>query len=305
MWRRRGLRPTTWARGRCATTYSERYHANLGRLAVHLDATAADLPTTVCSPALRRVNGTHLTDRQLLRYMLHQSALPIRYTDCFSSVVLAAGGARQQITFTYGDGPAQVPEPLQSWFARAEETPIYGLPAGSAVVIEVAQPLGDLMGSFITTAPAGYPPEAPGGPGPASIPVRLGGNLTFEGYAVGATEAQPGDAVELVTYWRVDGPTPPDLNMFTHLLFDPDGSPVAQADLLGPIAATLRPSDIFAQVHYLSLPARLLPDDYDLVIGVVNASGGRLPVLDDGAERGTRLFLQQIHVTDGGGEGDG
>ncbi len=276
------------------------YHANLGRLAPHLDATAGSIPTTVCSPALRRANPAHLSDRDILTYMMHQSDLPVRYADCYSSLVLAQGGARQQIAFTYGDGPALVPEPLALWLQDAQEVTIHGLPPGSAVEIEAQEAVNDLMGLFITTAPAGYPPEARGGPGPATLPVRFGGNLTFEGYQVGGDIYHPGETVEVVTYWRVDGPAPARLRMFTHVLFDPGGMPIAQADLLGPLAETLQPSDIFAQVHYIALLQRLQAGDYDLSVGMYKPDGERLNVLDNGQPRGDRLFLQQIHVTDAG-----
>lgn len=276
-----------------------RYHAHLGRLAARLEATAARIPTSICTPSVRSAFPGALSDRDILGYMIHRANLPIRYADCRRSLVLAQGGARQQIAFTYPDGPASLPEPLAFWMQDAQEVNVRGLPSGSVVEIEVQAALGDLMGRFITTAPAGYPPDAPGGPGPATLPVSLTGYLTFEGYQVGGDTYRPGDVVEVTTYWRVDGPTPSALSMFTHVLADPSGSPVAQVDLLGPVVETLEPSDIFAQVHYIPLPDPLVTGNYDLSVGMYKPDGERLAVLDNGAPRGDRLFLQQIHIVAG------
>ena len=274
------------------------YHANLGRLAAHADATARDIPTVLCSPSLMRTDAQqHLSDREMLGYMLHQTDLPVRYADCRSSLVLTHGGARGQILFTYANGPALVPEALAAWLSDARELRIGGLPAGSAIEVEVVQELGDAVGRFITTAPAGYPPEAPGGPGPATLPVRMGGNLTFAGYTVGDSTVHPGESVEVVTYWRVDGPTPKGLQMFTHVLFDPSGLPVGQIDLLGPLVETLKPSDFFVQLHYIPLREQMVFGKYDISVGMYMRDGERLAVYDGENARGDRLFLQQIEVT--------
>jgi 4-amino-4-deoxy-L-arabinose transferase-like glycosyltransferase len=275
------------------------YHANLGRLASHLEATARHIPTSICSPALNGASPDSFSDREILAYMLHQSDLSLRYVDCRSSLVLAQGGARQQIAFTYADGPALLAPPLTAWLEDAQEVPVPGLPPGSVVQIEVEQPLQDLLGSFITTAPAGFAPESPGGAGSVTLPVRLGGNVTFAGYQVGQEVYRSGDVVEVVTYWRVDGPTPSGLHMFAHLLFDPGGNPAAQEDVLGAMVETLRPSDFFVQLNLIELPDQMLAGYYDLSVGLYRtADGQRLPVLDDGQPRGDRLFLQQIQIVD-------
>ncbi len=274
------------------------YHGNLGRLAPHLDATARDLPTSICSPSLKLPDV--LSDRHILNYMLHQPDLPLRYADCNTSLVLAAGGARQQIAFTYPEGPAMLPAALSAWFNAAHALEVTGLPPRSVFLLDVETRLHDAVGRFLTMAPAGFGPASPGGVGPAALPVRFGGNLTFEGYEVGQEAYRPGETVEVVTYWRVDGETPDEVQIFVHLLSDPGSpTPVSQSDRLGPLLDTLCPADIFVQYSSFSLPQQMLGGAYDLSMGVYRASNGiRLPVLDEGQPRGDRLFLSQVVVAD-------
>jgi 4-amino-4-deoxy-L-arabinose transferase-like glycosyltransferase len=273
------------------------YHAHLGRLAAHLDATAGDLPTTVCSPYLDPTNPAELDDREMLAYMMHRSGLPVRYADCQQSLVLADGGARQQVTFTYRNGPDAMPPSLAAYFADAEALDVPGMLPGSAFEIDVETQLHDLLGSFITTAPAGFAPEASGGSGPVTLPVRFGGYITFEGYQVGADAYDPGDTIEVVTYWRKDGETPANVSLFAHVLSDPVGAPAVQSDRLGIKVETLQPGDVFVQVSLLELPEHILRGEYDISVGLyVMPRGPRLSVLDGERERGDRLFLRQVQI---------
>ncbi|MBN1283985.1 MAG: glycosyltransferase family 39 protein [Anaerolineae bacterium] len=279
------------------------YRANLGRLAPSLDATARTIPTTICSPSLTVYDPKVLSDREILRFMLHQDDLPLRYADCRNSLVLADGGKSQRIAFTYTDGPALLPAELGVWLGDAKPLDFPGLPPRSVFEVGVETPLHDLLGSFITTAPAGFAPESPGGPGPVQLPVRFGGNVTFVGYQIGSEEEvyHPGDTIPVITYWRVDGQAPSGLRLFVHVLSDPQGTaPIAQNDQLSPIVDTLLPDDIFVQYSLVYLPRPMLEGDYDISIGLYTVPDGeRLSVLDNEQPRGDHLFLRQIYIADG------
>ncbi len=281
------------------------YHARLGRLAPHLDATANDIPTTICSHALTVNDPDLLSDRDLLAYMLHQSDLPLRYADCRNSLVIAQGGERQQIAFAYPDGPALFPERMGVWLEGAKVLTLTGLPPHAVFEFSIEAALDDLLGSFITTAPTGFAPESPGGAAPVRLPVRFGGNVTFVGYQIAGGEVyHPGETIEVITYWRVDGQAPSGLNLFVHLLFDPLGAPVAQNDSLGTVVDTLEAEDIFIQHNLLYLPQQMLSGDYDLSVGLYTMPDRvRLPVFDDEQPRGDRLFVRKIYIV--GPEADG
>ena len=106
--------------------------------------------------------------------------------------------------------------------------------------------------------------------------------LTLLGYE--PLPHQSGEPLGLLTYWQVEpSPTaapdfspdlPWDLAIFVHLL-GPDGAIVAQSDGLDAVAATLRPGDIFIQLHTLTLPDPRLPESYTLQLGLYVRSDGR------------------------------
>ncbi|RMG80944.1 MAG: hypothetical protein D6712_17215, partial [Chloroflexi bacterium] len=107
---------------------------------------------------------------------------------------------------------------------------------------------------------------------------------------------QQGDIVAVITYWRVDGPLPSDLQLFTHLLSDPI-SIAAQHDTISISPRFTRERDVFVQVSYLPLPESLPDGEYRISIGAARSnSGERLKVLEGDNLRGDRLFLYTITV---------
>jgi hypothetical protein len=165
------------------------------------------------------------------------------------------------------------------------------------VYLDVASELGDTIGRFSTTAPAGYAPEAPGGENLAPTPVRFGNNLTFLGYdrALDSTYS-PGGIFTSVTYWRADGPLPDDLRIFTHILSDP-AAIVAQTDTISISPGELQSRDVFIQIMFVPLPPSLPDGMYNISTGAYRDTNDiRLAVLDGEQLRGTRLFLGQITV---------
>ena len=100
----------------------------------------------------------------------------------------------------------------------------------------------------------------------------------------------------MTTYWRLDGPPPPEFTLFSHLL----GTPVvviAQTDSLGVQIATFLPRDVFLQYSMIQTPGGMTPGLYSLSVGLYYPSTGkRLPAYENGEARADRLFLQRVEV---------
>jgi hypothetical protein len=275
------------------------YHGRLMQLAHHLDLTAETVPSVVCTSRLmpaRRLPD--LSDLQLLEMMMHRSDAPLRFADCGTGLVMVQGGSEEQIILLEPNTLSTMHPYLADWMLNGEALVDPALPSESVIRLDVSSELADVVGRFTTTAPAGFAPEAPGSEDLAAPPVHFGNNLTFLGYERAASEIfTPGGDLTFITYWRADGPLPPDLLLFTHILADPAALPIAQTDTISVSAGELEDRDVFIQITFVTLPFSTPPGVYNISVGAYRAdSGGRLPVLDGNQIRGTRLFLGQIVV---------
>lgn len=95
----------------------------------------------------------------------------------------------------------------------------------------------------------------------------------------------PGSSIEVISIWRLLGPTPEACVLFSQTL-DQRGALVAQQDQLGHPSMNWRTGDTLIQLHHLSLPPDLPPGSLHLIIGAYTREGiVRLPVtLPDGSE---------------------
>jgi hypothetical protein len=285
------------------TAYNGRY----AELADYVGSSAADLPTVICGwrldqPEIGTENvQTDLSDAQKIQLMMnHHHGLNLRYVDCENALVLANGGAGQQIILPDENLLRDSHIRIADWLARGSYLNNEHYPSESVMLLDVENTLADRMGVFTVTTPVRYAPEAGGlrqeafGP-----PVSFGNNLTFLGYVPESDPTYaPGSIVTLVTYWRIQaGQVPSDLRIFTHILADPSASPPANTDTINLDPRYLRNRDVFAQVTYVPLSESLPPGDYVVSIGAYqNTSEDRLTVLENGTTRGTRLFLYDITV---------
>jgi hypothetical protein len=274
------------------------YHARIGKLSHHLDMTADTIPTVLCVPELMPSPVLNApSDLQILTMMMHRPDTPLRYADCGTGLVLANGGEFQQVVLLDDTTFDNAHPYLKQWLQMGEMSTDPSLPPESVVYLDVATELGDTVGRFSTTAPAGFAPEAPGGENLAPTPVRFGNNLTFLGYdrAPGTTYS-PGDIFSSITYWRADGSLPDDMRIFTHILSDP-AAIVAQTDTISVSPGELQDRDVFIQVMFVPLPPSLPDGMYNISTGAYRDTNDiRLAVLDGEQLRGTRLFLGQIPV---------
>jgi hypothetical protein len=105
----------------------------------------------------------------------------IRYLDCGTGIVFTNGGEHQQLIILQPDAINGFHPYVREWIQQGDLIQ-EGVPPQSVVSMIVDDQLGDTIGRFTTTAPAGFAPESPGGVGSALLPVNFEGNLTFLGY---------------------------------------------------------------------------------------------------------------------------
>jgi hypothetical protein len=179
-----------------------------------------------------------------------RSGLRIVYFDCTSAWLYPSGG----------EAPG--------WYALFRDTARSGDPfiqrrlAAARLSYEQRRP-GALPSFAIyeqETEPAlpAYTPESP---------VRIG-SLTFLGYVSDiASSAQPGQTVEVETWWRVDSLPERPLSIMMHLA-GPGGTPVVVGDGLGMPIEQWQVGDVLVQRHRLTIPADALPGEYVPTTGV-------------------------------------
>jgi len=275
-------------------------------LAAFLDRTQDDLTTSICTFNLKglsegKLMSDRLSDPALLDLMTHRRDLDLRFSDCLTGLVLTRGGATQRFAFADSKAREVIPPPLKEWLNGGQTIPVEGLPDGTVLKINVESTLADMSGK-VTLSQVDWAPEATDGTSdPVKLPVRMGGYLTFEGYLLPLGPVyKPGDIVNVITYWRADGPhVPPDLRLFIHMLNNPNTEPVIQNDILSIDSGSLANRDVFIQIMQVPLPTTLPSNTYYLSIGAYrdhDPNKARLPIFDANNQRGDRLFLAQITV---------
>lgn len=278
----------------------EAYNGDLGKLALYLDHYADNAQMVVCGwlPEPYRTSSA-LTDSQLIFLMMNRETARLRPVDCYNALVLTNGGAYQQIIMPRPDVLDTAHPEIRWWLAQAQPVNLSSIPPNTVWSMALESVVADRMGMLTAQPSVSYAPEAGGSRDQLiNTPVSFAGNLTFLGYVPDVDSVyKPGETVTLVTYWRVDGRVPPDLQLFAHILADPGASPPANRDIIELSPRMLRNRDVFVQVTYIPLPESLPLGEYMVSIGAYQSSSdARLAVLDNGEPRGTRLFLYPITI---------
>jgi len=275
------------------------YHADLGALAQRIDTLAADLPTVICHERFNlRERAAELNATQRMLMMVNRPRQDVRYVDCKQAFVFPDAGANQQVIIAEPEEINGAHPRIRAWLDLGEVLEDADVPPGSVIQLSIERVLADEMGKFTTIAPAAYSIETGELAGDVvAPPVRFGGNVTWLGYeAMELPIYRSGDIVTVLNYWRIEGPPPPDLVFFTHVLSDPV-TIVAQRDLLSVDATRLQDRDILLQVTYIELPQALSQGTYGLATGAYQwTSRERLDVLADDETRGDRLLLYGLEV---------
>lgn len=269
------------------------YNADFGQMARYIDLHAEDTPLVLCGWSFEQPPAAAvLTDAQTTLLMTNRKEAPIRQADCYNALPMTNGGAYQEIILPNPDALTNSHPQVREWLARSEPL------TDHRVSLDVESALADRIGLLTVEAQVRYGPEAGTDYDTAvNTPVTFGGNLTFLGYVNEQTIYAPGENVEVITYWRVDGVVPPDLRLFTHILADLGASPPANRDVIHLEPGLLRNRDVFVHITYVPLPESLPPGEYYVSVGAYqDTSDDRLLVLDAGETRGSRLILYTITV---------
>ncbi|MBK8137716.1 MAG: hypothetical protein IPK52_18190 [Chloroflexi bacterium] len=271
------------------------YASRVGALAQHIDRTASDIPTLVCSSDVtRRQPSAQISNTRLLTLMLNNRSALLRYLDCSTSMVFPRGGETAQVIIPNAQMYSVTSPAVLQWLDLGESDP------RGVVTINVVQPLADRTGLFTTTAPASLDPGSAPGSDPILPPIRLENNLTFLGYETLIDRIQPGGILPVVTYWRVDGVLPADMVLFSHLYDDIGAAPFANQDSISIVPAQMAERDVFVQVHFINIPGTLPERTYTIAVGAYRTqSSERLHILPEpgGIPIGSRLILYDVEVT--------
>jgi len=238
----------------------------------------------------------HETVSQLAApFLIQRPGVQIAWHDCRYSMVIPAGG---QYLYAY-----PTLEPLadflgrsvkKPWLDAAQAQPIEGLKAVQRV--DVRSALADKLAEWQKLTVA-WPPEATVS-ATAQLPVNFNQSLELIGYAIKPSTVKPGDSLRVETDWRVTGPVPDDLILFTHVYRTPT-EVMAQQDQLDVVGSSLWPGDIFVQSHeFLTVPPDIPADAYWIGVGLYRkGTGERWPIYVGDQPVADRIFLTQVQVT--------
>ena len=176
--------------------------------------------------------------------------------------------------------------------ARAQARPISANSRYSVFDLDATSLIQDKVAA-LHDAPA----TTPGGIA-VTLPINFDNGLSLVGYEVTnlAKVSKPSQGLDVLTYWRVDGPITPPLKIFVHLL-DPQGNIRGQDDNFGAAVRMLESGDLVIQHHPIKIAADAPAGTYRLEVGLYNpdtldrfqAHPSALPSVD-------RIFLSTFEI---------
>ncbi len=276
------------------------HRSGLKAVADRLQADPDTSPVAICLPdeLLDERDPWWKPGWQHMRYLLHRPDLWLRYYNCVDAMVFIDRPARYAVPDA-GDASALAAFPIFTQFLSTTRPDLDVLPdrLGTIVRADVSTVLNQRLAEIAADSPVRWAPEA--GAGTAQLPIDFGDRVELLGYTLHPSSLIPHpSSFDLTTYWRVTGRLPPQLSQFTHVL-DAEGNIVAQQDRLALTSASLRPGDVFAQIHRVTLPPDLPAGEYALSIGLYSyLDGSRLPIIAGDQPRGDRLWLRPIRLTE-------
>lgn len=136
-------------------------------------------------------------------------------------------------------------------------------------------------------------------PVPGISGARFGDSIMLMEAAVTGDTLRPGEPLGVALVWQTQVALDTHYKVFVHL-YAPDGTLAAQHD--GEPGGDLAPTTIWQpgegviDRHGLLIPSDLLPGTYQLVVGLYQETGERLPVIVDNEVIGDTLTLADIRV---------
>ncbi|MFO7540294.1 MAG: 6-pyruvoyl-tetrahydropterin synthase-related protein [Chloroflexota bacterium] len=129
----------------------------------------------------------------------------------------------------------------------------------------------------------------------------FGDQIALIGYDSGSRTVCPGEAIEVLLYWKAKHELAINYQVFVHLLA-PDGFPVNQSDKINPGEFPTRrwPLDKYVlDRHHLVVPEGVPPGEYTLSVGLwVQTEGWRLPLVENGRQVGDNYHLFTVTVVE-------
>ena len=269
------------------------YHqANVNEMAKYLDARPADTtPVVGCSPFLNEKEDWLRSPRQTIHFEMRRTDLPIRWNDCRDSLVFPQGGQWRQFILYLMPLAQNLPPQITNWLTGTQPATLNNFGDSLIYNVDVRERLAATLAK-VGHAEAVWPEENI----TTTLPVDFGHNVKLLGYQVEQSNLQPGQTLNVTTYWQVIDQPPPFMTTFVHLL-DSSGQIAAQTDRQSVLADTLQPGDVFMQLHSIDLPADLPPGSLRLSIGLYSSeTGQRLPLYDGETRRGDHLLLQPVTI---------
>jgi 4-amino-4-deoxy-L-arabinose transferase-like glycosyltransferase len=206
-----------------------------------------------------------------------QSGLRLAYFDCTSAWLYPGGGTSPGWYGLFRDT------------AKSDDPFIQARLAGTRLNYEQRQTEAlPPFAIYELTSQPDLPFHTPDGP------VQVG-HLTLLGYGgSGESPAQPGQTVEVESWWRVEGLPERPLSIMMHLV-GPEGDPAVVGDGLGVPIQGWQVGDVIVQRHRLPLPADASQGEYTLTTGVYWLDTmERWPVERAGEPVGDRLSLKVV-----------
>ena len=270
------------------------YNTDMRDLGRYLAAQTELLPVSACT--IMNNPEYHETVSQLAApFLIQRPGVQIAWHDCRYSMVIPAGG---QYLYAY-----PTLEPLSDflgrsvkkpWLDAAQAQPIEDLKAVQRVDVRsaLAAKLADWQKLTVS-----WPPEATVS-ATAQLPVDFNHSLELIGYTIKPSTVKPGDSLRVETDWRVTGPVPDDLILFTHVYRTPN-EVLAQQDQLDVVGSSLKLGDVFVQEHeFITIPPDTPAGSYWVGIGAYHKdTGERWPIFVGDQQSADRILLQQVQVS--------
>jgi hypothetical protein len=140
-------------------------------------------------------------------------------------------------------------------------------------------------------------PARPGGVAPNPVTYHFETYFTLSGYEIDRVALAANDLLSLTLYWRVDGQSPKDYSIFTHILGQQDAL-WGQVDRQLP-TTTWQPGQVISDTYVIPIKPGTPPEVYEIEIGAYDLSDNFKRLNIWGEDRqfvGNRLLLRKIRV---------
>ncbi|MFP4324174.1 MAG: ArnT family glycosyltransferase, partial [Anaerolineales bacterium] len=259
------------------------YHADVVALARYLDAETPREPIVFC---VNDIQGAPYAQPSIAEFARYHTDLPVRYVECRTAFVLANGGGPMVVLQASPGRLLEATAPIRFWLDQLQARPVDGLPPAVINRLDAENTLAERAGQLQLQQPLNYPREGRSERA-TTWPIRFGRNLSLIGYQPPPPGPYaPGDVLMIVSYWRIDGPPPARLGIFTRLHDSPQASPFAETNAMNVLSTGLRERDVLVQTNLITVPENLPPGDYIITMGAFdNNPLNQIPLLGPEGEQ--------------------